>query len=238
MAKKNEIAKVAAPDGDVPDYIKKGARGNESVGTDDLIIPRLTVLQTISPEVDEDDPKHVAGAKAGMFVNSLTKELYPSPLKIVPIFYQKEWVVFAKRTAGGGFKGSFPSPAEAQEFIRGSENANQLEAIETANHFCFILKDNGKTEEVVFSMTSTKLKASRTLNSLIRMRAADRWAGVYIVTTTKESNDKGTFHNISIANAGWAPKDVYVKGEETYKGIIAGSKAIDREAGTEEEKEY
>lgn len=230
------MKKDLAKQDNIPAYINQGeARGNENVTTDDLVIPRLGLLQKISPELDKNDPAFIKGAEEGQFVNSLTKEVHSSPAQIVPVFYRKEFVVFKKREAGGGFRGTFQSDQEAQEFISQQEDATQLESIETGNHFCFLIKEDGSFDEVTIPMTSTKLKISRQLNSLIRLRGGDRWAGMYLLGSTAEKNDMGSFYNISIANAGWAPEDAYKAAEEVYEQIKAGVKTADY--GDDEKKE-
>lgn len=222
-----EVAVIEGGLGQVPDFVNKGdARGNENITQDDIIVPRLNLIQTISPECDENDPNFVEGAKAGMFINNLTRELYESPVVIIPVAYRKEYVIFKERSAGGGFKGSYPSEAEAQNFIEMSAETN-LEIIETGVHFCLLVKDNGSFEEVVVTMTSTKLKASRKLNSLVRMRGTDRFAGTYKVFSVRAENEHGKYHTIDVANAGWASQDLYKKAEKIYGAIVAGEREVD-----------
>ena len=79
--KKDEVVVVGEQ---VPAYIKQGeARGNENVGTDDLVIPRLILLQKISPELDKNEASYIEGAEAGQFANSLTREVYGDLIDIV-----------------------------------------------------------------------------------------------------------------------------------------------------------
>ena len=88
-------------------------------------------------------------------------------------------------------------------------------------------------------MTSTKLKISRQLNSLIRLRGGDRWAGMYLLGSVPDSNDQGNFMSLSVANAGWAPEDAYKAAEEVYTQVKAGVKTADYgPEGKTEEKEF
>lgn len=56
-----------------PDHIKAGNRGSENVGTEDLVIPRLEVIQALSPIVKPNDPAYNAEARPGQLMNSVTK---------------------------------------------------------------------------------------------------------------------------------------------------------------------
>lgn len=226
---------VTKVDSKVPDYIKQGeARGNENVGTDDLVIPRLILLQKISPELDKNDALFIEGAEDGQFANSLTREVYNAPINIVPVFYRKEYVVFKDRKKGGGFRGMFANEELAKTFCADHEEGADLEITETGNHFCFIVKEDGSHEEISIPMTSTKLKVSRQINSLVRMRGGDRWAGCYALGSVSQKNDLGTFYNYSVVNNGWASKEVYEAGEKVYEQIKSGVKTADY--GPEEDK--
>lgn len=226
MAKATKAVTKTDGIGAAPSYVSEEVRGNENITTDDIIVPRLNLLQTISPELDENDARYIEGAKAGMFVNNLTMVLHPSPVVIIPIVYRREYVIFKERKAGGGFKGSHPTEAEALKAIAESEEG-QLECIETGVHFCFLVGANGEISEIVFTMTSTKLKASRKLNSLVRLREKDRFAGTYKIVSVPDENIHGKFHTIDVVNDGWATEEQYKAAEEIYKAIGEGEREVD-----------
>ncbi|NIT13213.1 MAG: hypothetical protein GTN99_02915 [Candidatus Dadabacteria bacterium] len=185
----------------VPDHLASAKGGNDNVDTDDLTIPRLVVLQDLSPEVKKTNAKHIEGAEAGMIMNTLTKELYSS-VRLVNCYYNKEYLVFKKRLKGGGFFGAYKTVEDAKAFIETQDKvpAQDLEAIETANHFCLVMDDNNNvTQRVVFPMTSTKLGVSRSWNSMIINKHADlRPACIWQISTIPQSNTKGDFYNLTI----------------------------------------
>ena len=228
---------VAVKEAQVPDYIKQDgpSRGNENVGADDIVIPRLILLQKISPELDKNEASFIEGAEAGQFANSLTREVYGDLLDIVPIFYRKEWVVFKDRKKGGGFRGTFQTEHDAKTFCDGHEEAADLEINETGNHFCYAVRKDGSFDEITIPMTSTKLKVSRQLNSLVRLRGGDRFCGKYSLGSVSEKNDFGTFYNFSVAANGWASKEAYEAAGNTYEMIKSGAK--DADYGGEEGEE-
>lgn len=230
------VAKTDAPKGalilvqeQVPDHIKQNvARGSEQVGQDDLVIPRLEILQSQSPEVEEDNPEYIKGAKPGQLINSVTKQIYGSEVFIVPVHYSKLWLVWRKRTAGGGFLGSFPNPedAEAKCKSEGGEDKG-IEVIDTPTHLCLLVnREQGSIDEVMLSMPRTKAKVSRQWNSMIRLAGGDRFSRVYRITSQKETNDKGTYFNYVVASCGYPAKPVYDKAEKLYESIAKNARTI------------
>ena len=95
--KKNSTA-VVKKTSELPSMDCGSAKGFENVEQDDILIPRVKLLQALSPEVEEGD------LKAGTFVNSLTSEALPYPLEFVPIFFFKSRIKWFPREDGGGIE--------------------------------------------------------------------------------------------------------------------------------------
>lgn len=232
MAKKELATKPQselALTGQVPDFLQQyGGAGNESVGVTDITIPRLGLIQSLSPEVDEDDPKFIEGAKPGDFFNSLTREVYEAPVPIVFVDRKKEFTVFKKRAAGGGFRGSFPTEADAKAYIAtGDDPAEQMEIVETATNFGMILDSEGNVRsEIVIPMTSTKLKVDRQINSMIRLRGAARFSSIFYIESTKEKNDKGTFFNYKVTIGPWVTQKIAEAAKRMYDAIHSGDRSV------------
>jgi hypothetical protein len=101
----------------VPEHLKDaiaGNRGSENVGQEDLVIPRLEVLQALSPECTEGNEAYVKGARPGDLMNSVTKQIYGREAHVVPVHYTKQYLVWIHRDNGGGFRGSFATQEEAE----------------------------------------------------------------------------------------------------------------------------
>ena len=55
---------VAEKKDQAPAHIRQGeGRGNENVGTEDIQIPRISVLQALSPQIKKSDPSYIEGAE-------------------------------------------------------------------------------------------------------------------------------------------------------------------------------
>ena len=234
MARSSTAAKTDGTDmalfsNNLPAYLKdtgNEGRGNEGVGIEDLSIPRIDVIQSLSPQRKKNDPAYIEGAEEGMLFNTVTGELYGTEAHFVPVMFRKEYVIWRKRDQGGGFRGSFPSINDAQAAKAELDDGDQCEIVDTAQHFSLLIKlgndGNPVIEEVVLSMAKTKMKASRQLNTLAKLAGGDRFSRVYKLIAQEASNDKGDFYTFAIKQMGYAPEAVYRAAEGLYEQITSG----------------
>lgn len=226
-----------------PDWLKQGQnRGQENVTAGDMTVPRLEVLQDLSPRVKKRDPAYIEGAEPGMLVNSVSGQLYGNEVTFVPVYFVLEWVIWKKQAAGGGFIGAFPTKSEAQQAWDsaglGAETfknaAGQLEEayeiLDTAQQYGLLLAPHAQPERIVISMYKTKMKASRQLNTLISMGGNyDRFAKCYRCSTKQDKNKVGQeYWNIAFTALGFVQKNVYDMAELMYEALRAGAISADR----------
>lgn len=229
---KNEVMQANS----LPAYLNKGpARGSENVTANDLVIPRLELVQDLSPAWKKDKPQFIPGAQPGMLYNNVTRELYGESVVIVPVYFRSEVLVWKDRDSGGGFRGVFSTMEEAKEAIEDMEDGDDCEPTPTNQHFCLLLHADRPPEEIVLSCAKTKRKASKTLNSLIRMTEQDSFARMYRVKVVQETNSRSQeYYTLSILSGDgngnvFVPEDVYRKAEKLYEQIVKGSVAIDQD---------
>jgi len=202
---------------EVPDYIKQGqARGSEEVKSSDMVLPRLEIVQALSPikETNED-------AKEGYLFNSVTQEVIGDIAYFVPVYFRMEYLVWKDNDQGGGFFGSFNTAAEAEarkaEAVSGGENPEYLEIVDTPVQYGLRVTPSGEIEQIVISMAKTKAKVSRKWNAMIQITGGDRFSRVYKITTFRDENKKGQkFFNYVVQPAGFTPKAAYEQAEQLY----------------------
>ena len=203
---------------EVPDYIKQGeARGSEEVRSSDMVLPRLEIVQALSPikQTNED-------AKEGYLFNSVTQEVIGDLAYFVPVYFRMEYLVWKDQDQGGGFFGSFNSESEAnarrQELINGGEDPDYIEIVDTPVQYGLrITPDLSVCEQIVISMAKTKAKVSRKWNAMIQIAGGDRFSRVYKLTTFRDENKKGQkFFNYVVQPAGFTPKAAYEEAERLY----------------------
>lgn len=223
----------------MPDFLrdKQGsARGRENVGAEDLVIPRLEIVQDLSPARKKSDPNYIEGAEEGMLYNNVTRELYGQSVVVIPVGYVKEWLLWKDRKKGGGFGGAFPNEQDAKRAIDLLEDADDWAAIDTGQQFCVLVKPDGSLEEIVVSMAKSKAKVSRKWNSLIRIANADSFARAYKLSAVQDQNKNNEkFYNFGVAPAGFPTESAYVKAERMYKAFMEGRVSASRDAEDEGE---
>ncbi len=146
--------------------------GFEEIKSKDLSIPFLSVLQAMSPQVGEDNPK---GARPGNLYNTVTKELIDGEKKglgICPVHYEEAYVEWVPREKGGGFVSIHDSNSEIvkqaladQHGVYASKlilkNGNQL--VQTRYIYALLLNEtfDASTGFCVISFTGSKIKPSK-----------------------------------------------------------------------------
>jgi len=239
---------VVQKETNLPAHIQQGSeRGSEDVGTDDLIIPRLELAQALSPAQKKKDDNYIKGCEEGMLYNNVTRDLYGEGVVVCPVVFKKEYLLWRDRKDDiGGFHGAYPDLATAEAAKSELERPENVEAIETHQHFCLLVKNSGGTEEIVISMARSKMKISRGWNSLVRINQNDRFSRVYKLSTFTDSNSSGDeFMNFKVTNvsgsSGFASPEVYKQAEALYDSIRSGTVTVDRtveEPAAEEKGEY
>lgn len=228
----------------MPDFLRDkmgSSRGQENVGAEDLVIPRLEVVQDLSPARKKSDPNYIEGAEEGMLYNNVTRELYGTSVNVVPVGFVKEYLLWRDRKQGGGFGGAYPTEAEAEQARvamtddDGRDISDQYEVVDTNQQFCLLIKDDGSVEEIVVSMAKSKAKISRKWNSLIRIANTDSFARVYQLGVVEDQNKQNQkYYNLSVKSAGFPTAQVYARAERMYKAIASGHVTADRAAEADE----
>ncbi len=222
---------------DRPAFLKDTARGAENVTVADLVIPRLEIVQSLSPCRKKDNPDYIEGAEEGMLYNNVTRELYGEDVTVVPCFFLKEWLIWKDRKKGGGFRGAYPSKNQADQAIGElkdkdgkKEPAEDFTALDTAQHFCLLLpKDGGKPQQIVISMSKSKMKVSRKWNSLMNLAGDDTFARAYLVSGVGEKNSNNEdYYNLSVKTLGYVSESIYLAGEKMHEAISKGGVVADR----------
>ena len=227
---------------ELPEWLRDKAvvRGAENVTTDDMIIPRIELVQALSPARKKTDAAYIEGAEEGMLYNNVTRELYGEGVTVVPVYYTKQFLVWKDRKSGGGgsngFRGAFATEALARDAITqlGEEG---LEVSDTAQHFVLV-KSGDSWQEAVISMAKSKMKVSKRWNSLIRMTNTDSFSRAYKLSAVTETNARNeSYFNFGITPLGFVSKDVYDRAEKLYETIRAGGVKVSADYDTEVHEE-
>lgn len=206
------------------DFSADAGAGMEGIDKDSFSIPFIKLLQSNSPEVDE-----LETAKAGMFCNSISMELFKEIL-VIPCAYQRRFIRWAPRHTGEGFKGEYmPTDIETNNvsdcrningrwFFDVPKDASPLddkgkalydEARDTRSHFVLYLSGDGNWYPAVMSLSSTMIKKSKRWMSRIQMVQMKDAKGrsfnppsfshVYKVNSVDEEKNGNKWKNIEVS---------------------------------------
>lgn len=196
--------------------------GFEGMQATDFMIPFLNLLQKNSPEVEEENPKHIPGAKAGMFKNSVTSELFDGKIGIVvePVHVVHSYLEWIPRDDGGGLQGVYDHEAPevlAAKAAAGGKTFGKLKTppsmgpehenndlVETYNVFAIQILPDGTRKKVVLGFSSSQIAEFRrwmTNASEQTKEAPDGtkrpralWSHKYRLTTVFNQNKKGSWY--------------------------------------------
>lgn len=189
-----------------------GATGFENVKAKDLMIPRITILQTNSPQVTPGKPQYNEKFKAGTFFDTGMNEDLGKILPFLPVHFTTQYLLWAPRDSGKGLQGIF-SAAHGEEMMEQTEkdangracmpDGNYL--VETAQYFGINLLNLRKS---YIAFVSTQLKKSRTLMTFATGEQLPRqdgswfqaplWYRHYEMGVVPESNAKGSWLGFTI----------------------------------------
>ena len=229
---------VAAPKGGElarPAFMQGKGRGSENVGFEDLTIPRLDLIQDLSPQRKKTEPEYIEGAEEGMMFNSVSKKLYGDNVTFIPVYFRKEYVIWKDRKKGGGFKGAYPTPEAAEAGMHDQDlNPEDHDIIDTAQHFGLLVDDHTSDkpviEEIVLSLSKSKMKANRQINTLARMAGGDRFERGYRLSSFTDENSNGDkFFNFKVTQLGFVSEAVFRAAEKVYESVVSGTKDVVRD---------
>ena len=165
------------------DFSGDAGAGLEDTNKDDYAIPMLVLLQGLSPAVVDGKE----GCRPGLVFNTIT-EAATEDVVVIPVAYQRRFLEWAPRSAGGGFRGEhMPLDIEAgkvgEEYIdekgtkrlgvmrdivkdgQKSQQRNQLK--DTRSFFVLIVKEDGTFSPAMVPFSSTQIKKAKRWLSLI-----------------------------------------------------------------------
>ena len=225
MAKKDEIVKTGE---DVPSYLKpveKGAvaEGMENIRPGDILVPRLVLLQALSPSVSANKNR------AGELINSVTGEVClenDKSLIFHPVYHYLEWIKWGDRDQGGGIqersldpKGELAQMAFRREKHQDSQGKDVFTSTEYHN-FVALVPALSLEQAYIISCSKTNLKKAKKLLGLAKFRGGQPlYAGAYSVSTLLETNAKinAKYYTFEFENAGWIPEELLPLCKKMYE---------------------
>jgi len=215
--------------------------GTEEESTEDMVIPRLRLLQSVSTEVEEE------GSKPGKIRHSLSGEEWDK-LEVIPLFIRKSRICFDPENMKGGPKCFAPDANKNRsgqiclEECPFDEAWNWKEKepprCDLVRSFpSLILKEGKLTKGMDFAamnFVKSSTPAATTLVYLRQKSGEPYWNYVYELTTQTKKFPKGMAYVFNIRQV----RETTTKEREIAKGIyfsIKGKPVVEEEvAGSED----
>lgn len=182
-------------------------QGLESVRREDIILPRFSILQALSPQVNRRESEYIEGAEQGQIVNVATGELFDA-LTVIPVAYQRRHIEWRPRKAGGGLVNDYGTDESILTQCKVQEKGPAItpagnELVVTGTWYVLHVSPDGAMSQAFIPMSSTQLKASRKWMTLVTSDRVQHptkgwfqppiYFRSYNLTTVPESNDQGNW---------------------------------------------
>ena len=180
-------------------------------------MPQLRIIQDMSPQKNKNKEEYVEGCDTGDIIFTVTDEILPSPVTIIPIRVKSLYVEWTPRSEGGGLvaihdlsitthpsyeKGRKDKPKYA-EWLGSNE-------LHMTHYWFFLAKINDEWVETMIPMAKSQLKTSRALQGAIqkfrytekyKVIAPPLFARTFELTSEYEENANGEgYYNWRIGN--------------------------------------
>ena len=226
------------------------AVNDENLGAEDLALPFFRIYQG-------QEDFEIDGKKGDMY-NSVTRAVVPGAegARVIFCAYQKRFIEWAPRGSGTGAPKNIFEPHEARPRTERNKETNKDMVVggdgnyidETHQHFCLILNDDGTADNVLIVMTSTQLKKSRKLNSMLTSQKMKGKDGVYTparfcyvgnLKTVPESNGKGGWYGWEVSIEGPVQDaDLFQQAKSFNESIPAGDINVKHESDEVREEKH
>jgi hypothetical protein len=205
---KNEIAETAQAGAlalnDDMLAMMAGAKKTDDFKSEDILIPYLQIVQSMSPYMKRNDPQYLPDAREGDIIDTLSLKLRDKAA-FVPVKYEVRYTEWGPNQGGlvkqWGTDRSGYDAADGDYGTRRTEGGNDI--VPSATYYGLLLDETGTSQPVILSLTGTQAKKARrlaTLISALEFPGPDgepfmppMYSRVYALTAVPESNDKGSW---------------------------------------------
>tara|TARA_R100001369_G_C3320227_1_gene168794 strand:+ start:1731 stop:2510 length:780 start_codon:yes stop_codon:yes gene_type:complete len=197
-------------------FAEDAGMGVSDLGSEDLAIPFIKVLQKMSDELDDLD-----NAKAGDIYNTVTKDIVKGKdgIRLINCAYNLQYIEWEPRGTGTGAPHAiYGAGDEIPETERGDDNKDYVAGgsgrylERTAQHYVLVVDEDGVTQQALLPMKSTQFKKSKQWNSAMRsLKMKDgkgnlftppRFSHIWKLETVSEENKNGSWHGWQISKDG------------------------------------
>lgn len=232
----------------VDDLDQYRGAGLEHVTAADIIIPRMVILQALSPQLNPSQVEHIDGAKIGDFCNTATGDLFNNEIEILPVYFIKNYIEWKPNRAGLA-RNHGPDDSEFRK-IKPDEKGRHVKPdgntiVETYTFYCINVVDG---KRIFIPLSSTQAKHARNwLTALLGQREKTKegreyqpaiWVRSWFARPIDEQNPSGSWKSWKFTPArhirelGNRFKEEAIKfSKDVESGLVRGDIADDEVEG-------
>lgn len=237
---------LASKESNVPAFLaevndEERKHGKQEIEGEDVGTPRMTILQSMSPTVVDEEKGPENGYKPGLFYFPPSDKLFDKSITIIPLLFYKEWILWRDRKEGGGIEWRMKKeefrqfPARQKDLLwQGKEPPK---ATKHMNFLCVMYDPANDTLDphgigpFFLSFQKTTMKAGKSLCSFLMASKFPAYYKVYTVSTRQTKNQHGTFYVADVVpeasdaeGAGWVRSEATKNTlKALYEGLASGN---------------
>lgn len=201
------------------DLIADSGAGFEELGSDDIAVPYISILQKQSKLFD----KPGFTGRAGQFVHTLTKELYDGQkgIDVVPCHFRRFWREITKEAQNPKFIAEHPANwAKARGATFDSELRRHIchdgtHANQIMRFFALVVAPCDPPQPVCLTFKGSQIKVAKAWNSMLSVQTmkiptkdgiksiqAPIYASIWNLSTVLQSNDENSWYGYEVVSRG------------------------------------
>lgn len=219
---------------DVPEYLKQGDK--PEYGADELAIPRMSLVQAMTPQRNKTNANYIKGLEEGQFFNTITEENYGEEVEAVVLKNYRSRIKFFPRASDkdgvecasqdGKTGGTLYPTCEECPHKNWGDN-NEPPACGVAENF--LLAINGAP--VLYNLRSSALREAKTWKTQLQL-AGVAWYGVkWLLKSVSKKKGTDTYFGMRVSRNGYVTEEeavVYKKMFDNFKTVNIGGGTDDK----------
>jgi hypothetical protein len=190
--------------------------GLEQANAKDMLLPRLALCQSNSPQRKRGNEKFIQGLDEGMMFNSLTGDIYGESVNIIPISLNKRAMQFRPMEEGGGIIDRdvpFDDPRCDYDNTKEGKDAKPI----ATRMYDWLVYIPETAEFAVVSFKGTSEKTGKKLVTLTSMRPGPPRGQLYTLGTAAKHENNYDWHIFTVVPAGKPSIDDALIANEGYE---------------------
>jgi len=183
-------------------------RGFENEDSNDLLLPRIELLQGLSPAVQQGK------GRAGDIVNQISKQPLPTNI-FIPIAMHRKYIKWVPRDEGGGIEYQTTDRNDPR-VIADTKWGPHGEKPSCTAYMNFLVLLEGHTLPIVLSFAMTNYNTGKKLYTLCKMTGQDMWMHKYKLSSLSRTNNMGSWYVFEVDEAGATDEKDIAVAEQLY----------------------